>query len=516
MVALAVAEYDDYLYDDFPCAEAHPDRLGAIGALFGLVPASPTSCRLLEIGAGLGGNLLPLAAVLPDSTFVGIDLAERPVAIAAEAASEAGLDNVRMLAADVREFDEAPGSFDYIVCHGVYSWVPDDVREAILRAIGRLLAPHGIAYVSFNALPGWHLRGAIRDMLRREVGAHGSPEERVARARAFLRFLSTAPKAGGTQAFLHDELRVLEQLSDRYLYYEHLAAHNHPQYFADFVEDAGRFGLSYLAEATVPSMFPERLGPDAARAVAERGRDQIGVEHSLDLLEMRLFRRALVCRAEALTERNLSAARVTGLVVSSWMTPTSVMLDLGEGVAERFRRPNGPELSTDKPLLKAALLALAGLAPGGLPFETLLAEARATLGGGAPSEDDRAWLARSLLGLYTQGAIELGAFKRPIASAPSVLPMASRWARLQARHERAACTNLLHQSVAVDAFDRALLARMNGTRGVRALAEGALQDAARGALSVSLDGAPCTDKEVFVEIAEQKLGRLAKSAFLVG
>lgn len=513
---LPVDAYDDYLYDDHPFAETHPDRLAAIGALFGLLPAPPTACRLLEIGAGLGGNLLPLAAVLPGSTFVGIDLAARPIAIASAEAAEAALDNVQMLAADVRAFDAAPGSFDYIVCHGVYSWVPADAREAILRVIGRLLAPHGIAYLSFNTLPGWHLRGALRDMLRREVGTHGTPEERVARARAFLRFLATAPRSSGVHAFLHDELRVLDQLSDRYIFYEHLAEHNHPQYVADFVADAGRFGLTYLADAFVPSMFPERFGVEATSAVAERARDQLEVEQSIDLLEMRFFRRALLCRAEAPLDRRVSATRITRLVVSSAMIPSSTTPELGAGTPERFQRPNGTELTTDLPLLKAALAALAGCAPGGLPFETLLAQARAALDGAELSEDDRARLARNLLGLYTQGAIDVGAWQRPIASAPGAMPTASRWARLQARRGRKACTNLLHQSIAVDAFDRALLARMDGTRTVGALVAGALEDAARGELTVHLDGAPCADEEVFLEITEQKLGRLVRSAFLVG
>jgi methyltransferase-like protein/ubiquinone/menaquinone biosynthesis C-methylase UbiE len=510
-----VADYDDYLYDDFPFAETHPDRLAAIGALFGLRPAHPASCRLLEIGTGLGGNLLPLAAALPGSTFTGIDLAERPIALASELAAAAGLDNVTFIAADVRDFDAPRGSFDFIVCHGVYSWVPADAREAILRVMGRLLTPDGVAYLSFNTLPGWHLRGALRDMLRREVGPKGSPEERVARARAFLEFLATAPSGDGAGAWLKSELAVLAQLSDRYLFYEHLVEHNHPQYFSDFIREASRFGLTYLADAFVPSMFPERLGADAARAIAERDIDQIEVEQSIDLLDLRLFRRALLCRADATFDRHVSAARLTQLVVSSTLTPVSAMPDLTGSAPEAFSRPFAAELTTDSPLLKAALVALAERAPGGLSFQTLTEEVRARRGGGEALEDDRARLARNLLGLYTQGAIDLVARERPIARAAGPRPLASPWARFQATRGCASCTNLLHQSIALDNFDRALLYRMDGTRDLDALVQGALDDAARGALRVSIDGADCADRAVFTEIAERKLERLALLAFVI-
>ena len=45
-----------------------------MGKLFGLNTAAPTQCRVLELGCAAGLNLIAMAALLPESTFVGIDL----------------------------------------------------------------------------------------------------------------------------------------------------------------------------------------------------------------------------------------------------------------------------------------------------------------------------------------------------------------------------------------------------------------------------------------------------------
>jgi SAM-dependent methyltransferase len=510
-----VGDYDDYLYDDFPFGETHPDRLEAIATLFGLRPAPATRCRVLEIGAGRGGNLLPLAAALPESSFVGFDLAARPIAIATELAGAAGLSNVDLRAVDVRHFEDQPGSFDYIICHGVYSWVPPDAREAILRVVRTYLAPHGVAYISFNTLPGWYLRGGVRAMLLREVGTHGSPEERVARAREFLRFLAAMPAERSTaQAFVRGEVELLAGMSDRYLFYEHLVEHNHPQYFADFAADLGQHGLQYMADAFVSTMMTGRLGEAAETAVLERGHDVLSTEHALDVLDTRCFRRALICRAEAPLDRRVPASRLAELTVSSVLAPASEHPNLGAGTTEAFVQQN-TELQTDNPLLKAALVSLSWMAPGGLPFPELCAAARRTLSGEADTEEDRAHLARNLLGLYTRGAIDHWSAPRPIAAAPAPRPLAFRWARLQAALGLPAATNLLHQSIAIDAFDCALLRRMDGSRDLNTLIDGALADAREGKLSVSMNDAPCLDRDIFAEITAHKLARLASAAFLV-
>jgi cyclopropane fatty-acyl-phospholipid synthase-like methyltransferase len=69
--------YDVVRYPGHAFPQTHPDRLAALAVLFGLDAPPPAGCRLLEIGCGDGGNLLPMAVGLPHATVVGFDTSAR-------------------------------------------------------------------------------------------------------------------------------------------------------------------------------------------------------------------------------------------------------------------------------------------------------------------------------------------------------------------------------------------------------------------------------------------------------
>lgn len=145
-----------------PLAASHPDRLASVATLFGMSPAPVASCRVLELGCGSGGNLIPMAYRLPGSRFTGIDLAERAIAEGRRVAGELELANLDLVAADLREIGPAMGEFDYIVAHGMYSWIPDDLRDRLLAVCRERLAPQGVAFISYNTLPGRYVRTMFR------------------------------------------------------------------------------------------------------------------------------------------------------------------------------------------------------------------------------------------------------------------------------------------------------------------------------------------------------------------
>ena len=128
--------YDEIAYPGFPFPETHPDRLSVIGRLLGMKPAPATRCRVLELGCGDGGNLIPMALALPGSEFVGIDLAGQPIARGQALAGELGLRNIRLLQMDLRDFAADPGIFDYVIAYGLYSWVPEDARRMLVLLDG--------------------------------------------------------------------------------------------------------------------------------------------------------------------------------------------------------------------------------------------------------------------------------------------------------------------------------------------------------------------------------------------
>src|SRR5262249_29663350 len=157
--------YEQIPYKTLPRLATHPDRLGSVGTLFGMSPAPLTACRVLEIGCGDASNLIPMAYGLPGSRITGIDLAASAIATGREPAEAVGPHNLSLIAGDLREMSADHGEFDYIIAHGVYSWVPSEVRDGLLAVCRDRLSPQGIAFISYNALPGSHLRQMLREMM---------------------------------------------------------------------------------------------------------------------------------------------------------------------------------------------------------------------------------------------------------------------------------------------------------------------------------------------------------------
>ena len=184
--------YDLIAYPSYTHPQTHPDRLAVIGTLFGLETAPVERCRVLELGCGNGSNLIPMAYELPGSDFTGIDLAGQPIAQGQQMASDLGMTNIKLIHGSVTEFEAGQGNFDYIIAHGLYSWVPAEVREAVLKLCRHSLTPHGIAFISYNALPGAHLRNMLREMMLFHVRGFVAPEERVRQAQALVKFLAEA------------------------------------------------------------------------------------------------------------------------------------------------------------------------------------------------------------------------------------------------------------------------------------------------------------------------------------
>src|SRR2546423_1022358 len=121
----SLTAYDHVLYPSLAHVQTHPDRLATIAALFGMQTAPVEKCRVLELGCGDGTNLISMAYGLPNSEFVGIDAAGRAIAAGNEMIRDLSLHNVRLEQLDLVKFAAEGNPFEYIIAHGVYSWVPD-------------------------------------------------------------------------------------------------------------------------------------------------------------------------------------------------------------------------------------------------------------------------------------------------------------------------------------------------------------------------------------------------------
>jgi SAM-dependent methyltransferase len=140
-------------------------------------------CRVLELGCGTADNLIAMAFQFPGSEFVGIDLGRVPIASGQALVTELGMRNVTLLAMDLcdpslKQF----GEFSFIIVHGVYSWVPQSVRERILQICQNTLTTQGIAYISYNAYPVGHFSNFVHTMIAFPTRNEGTAEGNSARA----------------------------------------------------------------------------------------------------------------------------------------------------------------------------------------------------------------------------------------------------------------------------------------------------------------------------------------------
>ena len=488
--------YDQVLYPGFPLAQTHPDRLATVAGLLGMKAAPPDGCRVLELGCGDGGNLIPMAVELPQSRFMGIDLAGQAVTRGRAVIQALGLENISLRQMDLMQAGADPGEFDYILSHGVYSWVPAEVGEALLGISRANLAPDGVAYVSYNAYPGFHRREMFRGMMLHHVRNVRDPAARYGEAAQLVQGLSTGKLDGElARALFDEELKHLSETAPSVVYHDDLAGTNRAFYFHEFAADARRHQLQFLAEADFFEMQTETLG-EPVREALERfaAGDVVAREQYLDFIKGRTFRQTLLCREEVALDRRLRPDWIRQLYVASEARPVSEQPDMQEGVAEVFRGPRGAVLETDSRAAKTALFRLARVWPHSIRFPDL--------GAG----DDAAQLAEILFQGYRVGLLELHTLARRFASAAGEYPVASPLARLQAQ-QGAVVTTLRHTLIELDdAVDRYVLMLLDGTRNRDALIEGVRE--------FQRPGGAGSEEPVTAESLEVRLRQLAKEALL--
>jgi methyltransferase-like protein len=512
--------YDDLEYPSLPLAQTHPERAATAATLLGLQPAPVDRCRVLELGCASGGNLLPLSIALPGSEFLGVDLSARQIAQGQGVIAALQQGNITLQQADLLALAATPGAlgqYDYILCHGVYSWVPAAVRQAILTICQRHLLPHGIAYISYNTLPGFYRRQPLRDMMlfhlaqtARQRGAAPPPAAAVRESRALidLMYKACADRKDSWAHSLAEEAALLRSVPDGYVFHDHLEADNSPFYFHEFIKAASSHGLQYLSEA-VPLPGPETLPAALQQMLQPLRGDPLVIEQYLDFARNQSLRCTLLCRAELPLVRELLPRRLVQMAAgcASWPTaerrPTTAEIRSAAGI--RFSSPAGPVMVHDAPT-KAVLMALCERDPQALGFAALADAASDRLG--RQLADDA--LAEILLSGYRAGILRLHVQPPRFALAVSERPLASPLSRLQAQ-EQSQVANLRHQVTELSPLEQQVLVLLDGTRDRAALAEALLQKVRSGALAVDGGKRAAADADADEPLLRQKLAKQIES-----
>src|SRR4029453_17740719 len=372
------------------------------------------------------------------------------------------------------------------------------------------LAPQGVAYVSYNTYPGWHLRGMVRDMMRYHADRFEDPNTRVKQAAALLDFLagSVRSKDGAYGKLLKGELDLIRSLSGSYLFHEHLEEVNEPMYFHRFVEQAERHSLRYLGEADVASMAAYRF-PEAVRTTLRRiSPDRLSAEQYLDFLRNRTFRQTLLCRADIEPDTKIRPDRLAGMQVAGAIS--SVEPDPADPRTSTFRGRRDEQVSTKDASLATAFRCFAEDWPRPTPFGAVLERI-----GADPAGPEARTLANQLLRLYvTSGLIELHVDPPDFARDVSERPLASALARYQAR-SGTAVTNLRHERVSLSDGERFVIELADGGRDRDGIAAAIAQAIEGGTLVPADEGRAIVDPgAVAATTAGRALARLARTALL--
>jgi methyltransferase-like protein/trans-aconitate methyltransferase len=446
-MSTAANRYDTVAYPTFAQPQTHPDRLATIATLFGMTPAPVQRCRVLEVGCGTGENLIPMAYTAPESEFVGIDLAARPVQQGEAAIAELGLPNVRLLCADLTSLTPEFGLFDYVIAHGVYAWVPPFVQEGLLRLCRQNLSTNGVAFISYNTYPGARIREMLRTMMLFHTASFDDPRERVQQAKSLLAFLAASQDEGDPyRALLHREAEQIAKRQDGALFHDELSDCYLPVLFSDFIQRAGQAGLQYLGEADFFEMN-ENVLASSADLLRELGQEDLTrKEQYMDFLKCRKFRQTLLCQGEVPLRREIEPDALQSLWASALAFPVA-------DSPREFRTAKGATIVTEHPAMRAVLEHLARVYPRPVPFAEMVTLTE------SPEQ-----LRDLLVRLYGSALIEMQSAPPRFIAEVSERPRASRLARWQVQRQEVVAS-LRHGDVRVSgALSQRLLTLLDGSR----------------------------------------------------
>lgn len=461
--------------DDFPClsmpsSQTRPEYLRTIGKIFGMVPPLLEEARILELGCTSGENLFCFASNFPKAELLGIDSSKVQIEKGQKKIRDLGLKNLELRNISVAEIDDTFGQFDYIICHNVFSFVQEELREKILDIIKNNLVPNGIAYINYSTLPGWNMKKTIKDMMRFHASLFSDAQEKIVQSVSFLDFVSDGLKGNDTAYahFLNTELDAIKTQKPIDIFHEYLENDNTSFYFHEFLDKAKKHGLAYLGDASIASMYGKNLGEkinDKLSAVV----DIVESEQYMDFFTNRKSRDTLLCHEHIQLHHNRISSNIfdecfIGALVSASQKLQNVDLENGEDLAFIIMDAYGYKntVSTSSKLMKAFFYTLMINVGYPVSIKGLVTSSIKKLHNSVDFEGAYSEILQNLLELIFSGLINISFYPPLYINKILDRPKVSSLVRYEALQCQSWVTNQENASVTISAFSTLALRYMDG------------------------------------------------------
>ncbi len=483
----------------------HPDRLAMIARLVGVRAPPVEAARVLELGCGTGANTVSMAHHLPGSQFVGVDLSDTILEEGRTCVRDLGLTNVELIAASIESLPEL-GEFDYIISHGVYSWITDEARDALIGTLGRLLSPRGVGYISYNTLPGWYYRLQARDIMRWHGSRFEEPADQVQQGRLMLDFIV---KGIDTEVSLYGRMmkRTSQNIDDstpEYLFHDYHAPINRPIYVTDFLEHAAKHKLKFLGEAAWGDTHAARVPEAFHHALRELEDEPERFQQLIDHIRCTGFRRTLLVRESVELDRNVSPLDALDGVTVLMQGKLTDVVDYSSKTICKILTRDEVEVTTHDPLVKAALVELYECYPMAPTVQELYLAAKRRL------RDHRKRTSTTLeafgaimIEFFSLDVVDLLPRRVAVSRELGERPRVNRLALWEARNGFDMVSNAYNERVESKNFERVLVRNCDGTKTLDELAQSIAEAIISGELVLHIDDMITTDPEMVLDVARQ-------------
>ena len=473
---------------------ANPSYVRTLSKLVGLEAASLSTAKILELGCASGGNILPFALKYPDSHTIGIDLSNDLIAIGNEMKLSLNLSNIDLICCDIQDLDTSFGTFDYIIVHDVFSCVTDEIRLKILTICKENLNENGLAYISYNALPGWNNLATVRDLALFHSNNFEALPEKINQIRLLFDFLKEAVKESDSAyaKLMFETSELLQDKPDFSIVHDFLQTYNKAFYFSAFMDEATKVGLQYVVDAEISKMYIHnysKIISDKLGGIEE----VVRMEQYLDFITNRAFRQTILCHNHRIINRKIPLDKLVNYYFKMNLVSSSDEESDKEAI---FYLNNNPEdtITTNNPMLKAIFEVLSEN-NGYLSFHDVASLSNNKLPEINLSEIE-AQAKVSLMDLFFKGKIDIRSDFISTTSHEMDAPKVWEYVTAQALYlKQKVVTNLYFESVQLSLFEYYLVRYMDGNNTKEVIISKMLEHFKNGDLISNYKGTKVTSDE---------------------